>query len=283
MEFYEGRAFESGGYFGIPQAAMNTIEEQGRGRLHVYIGIWIKKIQQTLQELFINDNIQGKKVRNKEKQKKSSLLELKKEINHISSTDVISSMMKYIQQNQLQTILTHTCKGDMRKSKILRVDDQTLRCMRHKEGSHLFGGEIAYCSQCNKKWNSNEINLCLIQNYLKNQVLQHSVDYEDYFGNLYETSIDVFDNKPSNYTMNKINAILLRNRSNLLQKNPEIFSLIYNPLSTIQKTFMQHYIINHALSMVVNAETVYQHYHQKIQDLILKKVTWIGQNGMEEF
>ena len=48
---------------------MNTIEEQGRGRLHVHIGIWIKKIQQTLQELFINDNIQGKKVRNKERQK----------------------------------------------------------------------------------------------------------------------------------------------------------------------------------------------------------------------
>ena len=65
-------------------------------------------------------------------------------------------------------------------------------------------------------------------------------------------------------------------------KKNENFSLIYNPLSTIQKTFMQHYIINHALSMVVNAETVYQHYHQKIQDLTLKKVTWIGQNGMEE-
>ena len=46
-------------------------------------------------------------------------------------------MMKYIQSNQLQTILTHTCKGDMRKSKILRVDDQTLRCMRHKK-DHIY-------------------------------------------------------------------------------------------------------------------------------------------------
>ena len=67
--FYEGRAFESGGYFGIPQAAMNTIEEQGRGRLHVHIGIWIKKIQQTLQQLFIDNNIQGKKVRKIESKK----------------------------------------------------------------------------------------------------------------------------------------------------------------------------------------------------------------------
>lgn len=55
-------------------------------------------------------------------------------------------MMKYIHRNQLQTILTDTCKEDTRKSKSLRVDDQTLRYMRHKEGSHLFGGEIAYCS-----------------------------------------------------------------------------------------------------------------------------------------
>ena len=118
---------------------------------------------------------------------------------------------------------------------------------------------------------------------MKNQVLKHGVNYENYFGNLYEASTDVFDNKPSNYTMNKINTILLRNRLNLLQKKSGFFSLIFNPLSTIQETFMHHYIVNHVLSMVVNAEIVYQHCHQKVQDLILKRVTWIGQNGMEEF
>ena len=57
---------------------------------------------------------------------------------------------------------------EIKKSKILRVKDQTLRFMRHKEGSQLYKGEILYCNQCNKKWNSNEINLLFIEHHLKN-------------------------------------------------------------------------------------------------------------------
>ena len=78
---------------------------------------------------------------------------------------------------------------------------------------------------------------------MKNQVLQHGVNYENYFGNLYETSTDVFDNKPSNYTMNKINAKLLRNRLNLLQKKSGNFFIDIQPLVNYSKNI--HAILHH--------------------------------------
>ena len=142
---------------------------------------------------------------------------MKKEIDHISSTDVITSTLKSCNQKQLNAMLKHNCIGDMRKSNILRVDDQTLRFMRHKEGSQLYKGEILYCNQCNKKWNSNEINLLFIEHHFKKQLLQNKIDYYDYFGALYEKSDNTFESKPSNYTMNKINTILLRNRVDMLE------------------------------------------------------------------
>ena len=125
-------------------------------------------IQETLENLFNNDNIQGKKFRNKERQKNESLSKLKKEIDHISSTDVITSTLKSCNQKQLNAILKHNCIGDMRKSNILRVNDQTLRFMRHKEGSQLYKGKILYYNKWNKKWNSNKINLSFIEHHLKN-------------------------------------------------------------------------------------------------------------------
>ena len=100
---------------------INTIEEQGRNRLHVHIGIWIKMIQETLENLFNNDNIQGKKFRYKEKHKNESLSKLKKEIDHISSTDVITSTLKSCNQKQLNAMLKHNCIGDMRKSIYLEL------------------------------------------------------------------------------------------------------------------------------------------------------------------
>ena len=38
-DFGKGHAVEAGGLFGVPKAVFNTIEEQGRNRLHVHIGI----------------------------------------------------------------------------------------------------------------------------------------------------------------------------------------------------------------------------------------------------
>ena len=36
-----GKAVEGGGFFGVPEAYVGTVEEQGRGRLHIHFGIWI--------------------------------------------------------------------------------------------------------------------------------------------------------------------------------------------------------------------------------------------------
>ena len=61
-------------------------------------------IQETLENLFNNDNIQGKKFRYKERHKNESLSKLKKEIDHISSTDVVSSILESSEQNQLHEL-----------------------------------------------------------------------------------------------------------------------------------------------------------------------------------
>ena len=129
---------DKGGLFGIPVAVSETIEEQGRNRLHVHILIWNNKTSKNLSELFqIFDTT---KMSNRQKTTTKRKLEqcLIKNIDRISSTDIVENIWNTnnlsTNPNKKRKIFQHKCSNNTENYQLELTSNQTLREMRDKVG-----------------------------------------------------------------------------------------------------------------------------------------------------
>ena len=216
-DFVNMKPFNSGGFFGIPLAAMNTVEEQGRNRLHVHIGIWIENMQNTLNELFSGKTSQERDSRTKAKIRKEAQQRIEEEMARISSTATVPGNMS---QSHQKFVGRHECiNGSKQNYKLVTVENQKYRDMRHKEGSHLEQGNIAKCPKCKQLFNSNKLALRSAYYDFRNEVIKHGIDFETSYGKLWEGNDDDIEYRPSAFTKDKINSILCGNRITSLRTN----------------------------------------------------------------
>ena len=132
------------GYFGLVEAVMVTVEEQGRKTLHAHILLWIKRIRDNLKA--VQDTSSKKTVRNNAK------AHISRYFDKISSTNLTGDCAPAV----LRTMFKHDCTGpcaDIPTS----ASDQQLRNLRHKVGCAATNYEFAHCATCLKTWTHEEI------------------------------------------------------------------------------------------------------------------------------
>ena len=61
-------------------------------------------------------------------------------------------------EGDLACSFPHECQvSTSRRKKLVVVDNQKLRNMRHREGQHVNGGMFAYCPNCTKYWTNTQL------------------------------------------------------------------------------------------------------------------------------
>lgn len=156
-DFNKGESMEGGGIFGVCNAAIIAIEEQGRKSLHMHILVWVEHIQQLM------INLSHEKPNNQERNE-ARLINLVDQ--HSSCT-----LMGWLTKCQKDLLFKHQCINKKRASnKLIEAGVQELRNMRHRD-SHVFHkGKIVSCKDCFTSWNSEEITckyLKVINNLIK--------------------------------------------------------------------------------------------------------------------
>ena len=126
-------SYAEGGFFGKTIAFVGAVEEQGRKSLHIHFAVFLQmwaEIMETLGNLDTSKEIQSKIEE-----------QLAKWFEKIGSTELIP--LDY--RHRCNTV--KHCDSQVRISKML-IDDQSLRCLRHKEGCKKLEGIFAKCTTC---------------------------------------------------------------------------------------------------------------------------------------
>jgi hypothetical protein len=138
-------SYDNGGVFGMVDAFVAAVEEQGRKTLHAHYAIYLNEWNNVLEELFnSNENV-----------RESIEHEISSYFDTIGSTKILG--------NRIQ----HSCKGKgLQSSQVeshLKERDYTvvskhqLRDLRHEEGCRFRNGIFVQCNECNTKFNCEDL------------------------------------------------------------------------------------------------------------------------------
>ena len=135
------------GLFGKLDAAMASIEEQGRKSLHVHILLWKRDVQEAIED-----------AQTKIKRKNEHHNKVKRAFDDVSSTSLIANATKC----DLAKMFAHECDGCSNDpmesiSNIERADRQQLRNLRSKRGCKDTEHMLARCNACGKIWSHDKI------------------------------------------------------------------------------------------------------------------------------
>ena len=155
----------SPGLYGIPEAAMESTEEQTRKRLHAHCLVWIKGASQLLEDLQCGDEDKALSAR-------------EQVIQILERSSSVSLMDKATLPNRIfhhGSPCTSTCKQSRKKPS--GVSAQQLRDMRHKIGKTEHKGVIASCSNCNEKYSVEKL-LCTCLKYWNSEITSHEFEVD---------------------------------------------------------------------------------------------------------
>ena len=142
----DGKARERGGLFGMPEAFVFAIEEQGRRTLHGHAQVWIRNFNGTRENLHsLNRNV-----------RRESERAIKELVDRTSS----SRLVKFANRRNLQDTFDHVCEvqDKRRRRQPQIVDDQQLRNLRHCHGQKQNNGVFAVCPHCTiGKWTAPQV------------------------------------------------------------------------------------------------------------------------------
>ena len=142
------------GFFGLVEAVMVTVEEQGRRSLHAHILLWIAALQNILQKA------QDTELNKKERQKAKNTLASRFE--QISTTNLLGNSS----QSDLRKVFKHDCSS--RCCSIPdSVDLQQLRNLRHRVGCAATEYVFAICNRCRRTWTHEEVVKLFLQKGIK--------------------------------------------------------------------------------------------------------------------
>ena len=200
------------GLCGTPDAFVAAIEEQGRSRLHVHFGIWIKDIQDTVTTLHDTSTTeQGIAAASSKIANQMDLL-ASTSVAGLADTQFSKGLFDHPTPTSEIGTAVEMCIGDRRRHHQLdMVSPQQLRDMRHKEGSQLHCGIIAKCSNCPKLYTSNEIAI----RYLQNKYCAPSI------GPFWNDTLESVPSSTSKHPaiMDKMNALLIRTQRDAITIN----------------------------------------------------------------
>ena len=148
------------GLFGIPEAFIAAIEEQGRRTLHTHISLWVKKTRELKRKVF------GKDVLTREQTTATKCY--LEEVNEVSSCKLFS-VKKCRTGDGSYGAFPHDCtiKDYKQRQPPTVVSDQQLRNLRHRLCSGCNEKAVfAKCPHCEKTWTNAE----LVESYLINGV-----------------------------------------------------------------------------------------------------------------
>jgi hypothetical protein len=137
--------------FGIPEAFICAVEEQGRTTLHAHFEIWIKDFNEIRNQLYDS---------NKATQKTASIV-LSESMDKVASCCLYPAKSIHQLTNRHETF-PHACNTNVHlqhRQVPKPVDDQQLRNLRYKEQQ----GMLAYCPHCTVSWTSEQ----LVESFLK--------------------------------------------------------------------------------------------------------------------
>jgi hypothetical protein len=134
------------GFFGLVEAAMVTVEEQGRLSLHTHILLWISALKEMLRQAQDTSKRESKKKRLKAKS------DIADKLAFISTTNLVGNSS----QTVLRRVFRHECCASC---KIIPrcVDNQQLRNLRHRVGCAATNYVFAVCESCRRTWTHEEI------------------------------------------------------------------------------------------------------------------------------
>ena len=133
------------GLFGIPQAFVVAVEEQGRRTLHAHVQIWVEDFS-TKRHLLYDDS---------ETVRRRAERQLCAKIDEVMSNALVRA--KYTSRNNYDGCFHHECSKVKSKTPCL-FDDQRLRVLRHVSGRHSVRNLSHYCPSCIiKVWTAEEI------------------------------------------------------------------------------------------------------------------------------
>ena len=126
--------YEVGGVFGMVDAFVAAIEEQGRKSLHAHYAIYLREWNDVLEELLnANDDV-----------RESIEHEISAYFDTIGSTEMLGHRIR------------HECKNSsLTDYKV--VSESQLRDLRHKEGCKYRKGIFVQCSTCDDKFNCEDL------------------------------------------------------------------------------------------------------------------------------
>ena len=145
---------EMPGLFGVPEALVASIEEQGRSTLHTHMQVWMRKFNEWREKLHSG-------VRQERRESKRKIVEA---VDSVSSTSLFSAKRCRYDRGSCGAF-PHPCTVDdelIRRAPVV-VDDQTLRNLRHRVGQMSNGRMFAHCPHCTTSWTNEEfVESCLL-------------------------------------------------------------------------------------------------------------------------
>ena len=140
------------GLFGIPEALVAAVEEQGRKTLHVHLQVWIKEFSRWRDSLYSHQRHERRLAEN----------HVKQAVDRVSSCKLFSRKRCRNNAGNL-TAFPHHCTVPLhQRQPPTVVDDQDLRYLRYKRGVTTSGEVFATCPHCTMSWTSEE----LLESYL---------------------------------------------------------------------------------------------------------------------
>ena len=140
------------GFFGLVEAAMVTVEEQGRTTLHVHILLWIKSLQEMLKRVQDSGDRGLRRCVTTQKQIDDTKRKVASKLSNLSTTALVGNLGK----RGLERLFDHSCT-----SPYVTVpddpSDQQLRNLRHKDGCVATEYVFAVCKACRQTWTHEEI------------------------------------------------------------------------------------------------------------------------------
>ena len=160
-----GKPCPNGGFFGVPDAYIGAVEEQGRSRLHIHFGVWVKDVN-VIRECAFSGKVSDALFRllpNRSRHKSESYYVNKcreflcAEVDRISSASVLSPTSR---------LFKHKCNSKMMCCVPEPCAEQNLRNMRHVEGSGEEKGQIVKCQECRTSFNTVDVGLRYLEGYI---------------------------------------------------------------------------------------------------------------------
>jgi hypothetical protein len=133
-------AYEDGGVFGMVDAFVAAVEEQGRKTLHAHYAIYLTEWNNVLEELFNANEDLRESIEN----------EIAAYFDSIGSTAMLGNRIR------------HVCEGieasqNRNVSDYVLVSEEKLRDLRHNEGCRIRKGIFAQCDNCDEKFNCEDL------------------------------------------------------------------------------------------------------------------------------